>query len=74
MPWIGEQIQAARQPQSRPIPIDAGLFLAALDREAFVTALDSAAATGAAGVSLFELRGVSDQHFEALRRMSLERS
>ena len=67
--WIGKQIRAARKRMPQPVPIYAGLFSPALDHGEFDRALKTAAAAGADGVSLFELGGLRESHFQALMRL-----
>jgi uncharacterized lipoprotein YddW (UPF0748 family) len=65
--WIGSSVRegVAALPPGRPLY--AGLYLPDLTPDKLVTAVRTAADAGAAGVSLFELEGLTDSHFEALR-------
>jgi len=66
IPWIGQAVREgiAALPDSRPLY--AGLYLPDLSPEALGRAVRSAMDAGAAGVSLFEMDGLSDAHLAAL--------
>ena len=76
IPWIGDGVRegvAALAPgdvQGGPAPgtpLNAGLYLPALDPAQLADAVGTARDAGAAGVSLFEMGGLSDEHLAALR-------
>ena len=76
IPWIGDGMRegvAALAPgdmQGGPAPgtpLNAGLYLPALDAVQLAEAVGTARDAGAAGVSLFEMGGLSDEHLAALR-------
>lgn len=48
-------------------PLCAGLYLPSLDLRELAEAVETARTAGAAGVSLFEMDGLSDEHLAALR-------
>jgi hypothetical protein len=67
LPWIGAGVRAdvAALPKGRPVY--AGLYLPDLPPAALADAVRYAAGAGAAGVSLFEMDGLTDEHVRALR-------
>ena len=76
IPWIGEGVRegiaaleaAASVAGARGArPLNAGLYLPALDPAALAEAVATAREAGAAGVSTFEMDGLTDEHLAALR-------
>ncbi|MCY3698966.1 MAG: hypothetical protein OXH46_04895 [Gemmatimonadetes bacterium] len=76
VPWIGEGVRegiaaldaAASTAGARDAPpLNAGLYLPALDPAALAEAVATARQAGAAGVSTFEMDGLTDEHLVALR-------
>jgi hypothetical protein len=51
-------------------PLLAGLYLPDLDPDALAEAIDEARSSGAAGFSLFEMNGISDEHAARLRELT----
>ncbi|WP_428276457.1 family 10 glycosylhydrolase [Candidatus Palauibacter sp.] len=75
IPWIGEGVRegiaaleaAAPTAGERDArPLNAGLYLPALDPPALAEAVATAREAGAAGVSTFEMDGLTDDHLAAL--------
>ncbi len=75
IPWIGEGVRegiAALEAADRDVrggaatPLNAGLYLPALDPSGLAEAVATAREAGAAGVSLFEMDGLTDEHLAAL--------
>lgn len=68
--WIGNGVRedVAALPPGRPVY--AGLYLPDLTADALAAAVRTAADAGAAGVSLFEMDGLTDAHLRALREAS----
>jgi len=75
IPWIGAGVRegiaaleaAASAAGARGArPINAGLYLPALDPPALAEAVVTAQEAGAAGVSMFEMDGLTDEHLAAL--------
>ena len=75
IPWIGEGVRegiAALEATASTLgapaapPLNAGLYLPALDPPALAEAVAAAREAGAAGVSLFEMDGLTDEHLAAL--------
>ena len=67
--WIGNGVRegiAALAERGRT-PLCAGLYLPSLDPARLADAVRTARSAGAAGVSLFEMDGLSDEHLAALR-------
>ena len=69
--WIGDCVRegvAALEGGPRPgTPLNAGLQLRWLEPAELAEAVAAAREGGAAGVSLFEMHGLSDEHLAALR-------
>jgi hypothetical protein len=68
--WIGNGVRedVAALPPGRPVY--AGLYLPDLTADALAAAMRTAADAGAAGVSLFEMDGITDAHLRAVREVS----
>ncbi|WP_420615812.1 hypothetical protein [Candidatus Palauibacter sp.] len=76
IPWIGDGVRegvaalAATDGDVRggtATPLNAGLYLPALDPPALAEAVVTAREAGAAGVSTFEMDGLTDDHLAAIR-------
>ena len=76
IPWIGGGVRegvAALASTAGDVrggaatPLNAGLYLPALEPPALAEAVATARDAGAAGVSLFEMDGLTDEHLAALR-------
>ena len=72
--WIGDGVREGIAALARRggTPLCAGLYLASLDPAQLAVAVTTAKSAGAAGVSLFEMDGLSDEHLAALRAATLE--
>jgi uncharacterized lipoprotein YddW (UPF0748 family) len=66
VPWIGEAVREGVAALPGTTPLYAGLYLPDLTPGDLGTAVGVAMAAGAAGVSVFEMDGLSDQHLDAL--------
>ena len=64
--WIGDGVRAGAAALGST-PLNAGLYLPALDPPRLGTAITTAREAGADGVSLFEMHGLTDDHLVALR-------
>ncbi|WP_419950656.1 Tat pathway signal protein [Candidatus Palauibacter sp.] len=76
IPWIGDGVRegvaalAATDRDARggaATPLNAGLYLPSLDPAALAEAIATARASGASGVSTFEMDGLTDEHLAAIR-------
>ena len=76
IPWIGDGVREGVTALAggtvdggpRPgTPLNAGLYLPVLDPAQLAEAVESARDAGAAGVSTFEMHGLTDEHLAALR-------
>jgi uncharacterized lipoprotein YddW (UPF0748 family) len=65
--WIGESVREGRARLPAATPLYAGLYLPSLSPEALADAVRIARRAGAAGVSLFELNGLTDEHLAAVK-------
>ena len=72
--WIGDGVREGIAALARGggTPLCAGLYLPSLDPAQLAVAVTTAKSAGAAGVSLFEMDGLSDEHLAALRAATLE--
>jgi len=68
VPWIGEATKQGVSALAGRIPLYSGLYLAQLSPEELGEAARHARYAGAAGVSLFEIGRLSDEHLAALRQ------
>ena len=64
--WIGDGVREGVSALDGT-PLNAGLYLPSLDPAGLAEAVATARAAGAAGVSLFEMHGLTDEHLAALR-------
>ena len=64
--WIGEGVREGVG-AAGGTPLNAGLYLPSLDPAGLAEAVATARAAGAAGVSTFEMHGLTDEHLVALR-------
>ena len=64
--WIGEGVREGVGAVGGT-PLNAGLYLPSLDPAGLAEAVATARAAGAAGVSTFEMHGLTDEHLVALR-------
>ena len=64
--WIGEGVREGVALLGGT-PLNAGLYLSSLEPGALAEAVATAREAGAAGVSLFEMHGLRDEHLAALR-------
>ena len=67
LPWIGEGVREGLAALPAVRSVYAGLYLPDLTPSALAEAIRIAVDAGAAGVSLFELEGLTDEHARALR-------
>ena len=65
--WIGDGVRKGVVALGRT-PLNAGLYLPSLDPAQLGEAVATARESGAAGVSLFEMHGLTDEHLVALRQ------
>ncbi len=65
--WIGQGVAEGVAALPRSTPLFAGLYLPSLAPDQLATAIGEARSAGAAGVSLFEMGGLSDDHLRAVR-------
>jgi len=66
IPWIGDGVREGIAALGST-PLNAGLYLPALGPEELGEAVTTVREAGGAGVSLFEMHGLTDEHLEALR-------
>lgn len=66
--WIGQGVAAGVSALASGRPLYAGLYLPSLSPSALGDAVRYARAAGAAGVSCFEMNGLTDGHLEVLAR------
>ena len=78
IPWIGDGVRegiaalAGGDVEGGPragTPLNAGLYLPVLDPAQLAEAVETARDAGAAGVSTFEMHGLTDEHLAALREV-----
>ena len=67
LPWIGTATRDGVAALPKATPLYAGLFLPSLSPAELGEAVRIARRAGAAGVSLFEMEGISDEHLAQLR-------
>jgi len=65
--WIGAGVAEGVQALAGRFPLCAGLYLPDLDPDALAEAVEAARANGAAGFSLFEMNGITDERLRALQ-------
>jgi uncharacterized lipoprotein YddW (UPF0748 family) len=66
VPWVGTSVGEGLQALPEGRPLYAGLYLPDLPPADLRAALQSATSAGAAGVSLFEIAGLTDAHLDVL--------
>ena len=64
--WIGDGVREGVAALGST-PLNAGLYLPALDPPQLAAAVTTAREAGASGVSLFEMHGLTEEHLLALR-------
>ena len=71
--WIGASVEEGVAALDGTL-LNAGLYLPDLDPSAMAEAVDIAREAGAAGVSFFEMGGLTDEHLAALAARLADRS
>jgi hypothetical protein len=64
--WVGEATREGVAALSRTTPLYSGLYLPRLAPDELGAAVRHALGAGAAGVSVFEMNGLTDEHLAAL--------
>jgi uncharacterized lipoprotein YddW (UPF0748 family) len=64
--WIGASVREGVTSLEAEVPLYAGLYLPSLTPDQLFTAVEVAIDAGAAGVSLFEMHGLTDDHLARL--------
>jgi len=68
--WIGTGVAEGVNALGGGFPLYAGLYLPDLDPDALAEAIGEARSNGAAGFSLFEMNGITDEHAARLRELT----
>jgi uncharacterized lipoprotein YddW (UPF0748 family) len=66
VPWIGRSVRKGRAALPAATPLYAGLYIPSLPPDELARAVRVARDAGAAGVSLFEMNGLTDEHLKRL--------
>ncbi len=74
IPWIGAATAEGVASLASDTPLYSGLYLPSLSPDMLADAVASALSAGAAGVSLFEMGGLTDQHLASLSESPGRRS
>jgi uncharacterized lipoprotein YddW (UPF0748 family) len=68
IPWIGRQVQAARERLQDKKPVYSGLYFPFLKPEELPEAIQSAKEGGAKGIALFDYNSIKEEHWEVLNK------